>query len=58
MAPTIDMSAAENKNSVKVIEELLQKLNVSKEQADINSTANDLATFVNGDIEEADAPTK
>ncbi|TID26838.1 ARM repeat-containing protein [Venturia nashicola] len=52
------MSAAENKNSVKVIEELLQKLSVSKEQADINSTSNDLATFVNGDIEEADAPTK
>lgn len=58
MAPAIDMSAAENKNSVKVIEELLQKLSVSKEQADINSTSNDLATFVNGDIEEADAPTK
>jgi elongation factor 3 len=47
-----------NKGSIKVIEELLQKLSVSKEQADINSTSIDLATFVNGDIEEADAPTK
>jgi elongation factor 3 len=49
---------SENKGSIKVIEELLQKLSVSKEQADINSTSIDLATFVNGDIEEADAPTR
>lgn len=49
---------SQNKGSIKVIEELLQKLSVSKEQADINSTSIDLATFVNGDIEEADAPTQ
>jgi elongation factor 3 len=65
MAPAVDMASStpaqiksENKGSIKVIEELLQKLSISKEQADINSTALDLATFVNGDIEEADAPTK
>jgi elongation factor 3 len=65
MAPAVDMASAtpaqiksENKGSIKVIEELLQKLSVSKEQADINSTSIDLANFVNGDIEEADAPTK
>ena len=65
MAPAANMASStaaqiksENKGSIKVIEELLQKLSVSKEQADINSTSIDLATFVNGDIEEADAPTK
>lgn len=63
MAPAADMASSaqiksENKGSIKVIEELLQKLSISKEQADINSTSIDLATFVNGDIEEADAPTR
>jgi elongation factor 3 len=65
MAPAVDMASptpaqikSENKGSLKVIEELLQKLSISKDQADINSTSLDLANFVNGDIEEADAPTK
>jgi elongation factor 3 len=49
---------SENKKSVKVIEDLLAKLSVSKAQDEINATSIDLATFVNGDIEEADAPTK
>lgn len=51
-------SKSENSKSLKVIEELLSKLNISKAQDEINSTALDLANFVNGDIEEADAPTK
>jgi elongation factor 3 len=49
---------SENSKSVKVLEELLSKLTVSKAQDEINASALDLATFVNGDIEEADAPTK
>ena len=34
------------------------KLNVSKAQDEINASAMAIATFINGDIEEADAPTK
>ncbi|KAF2736785.1 ARM repeat-containing protein [Polyplosphaeria fusca] len=48
---------AENSKSLKVLEELLGKLTISKEQADINSAALDIATFINGDIEEAEVPT-
>lgn len=49
---------SENSKSLKVIEELLSKLSISKSQDEINSTALNLATFVNGPIEEGDAPTK
>ncbi|KAF2450383.1 ARM repeat-containing protein [Karstenula rhodostoma CBS 690.94] len=49
---------AENSKSVKVLEELLSKLNVSKAQDEINATASSIATFINGDIEEGDAPVK
>jgi elongation factor 3 len=48
----------ENAQAVKVLEELLQKLTVSKEQADINSASINLANYVNGDIEEQAAPTQ
>lgn len=49
---------SENKKSIKVLEELLSKLTTSNAKDDINASANDLATFINGDIEERDAPTK
>ena len=49
---------SENAKSLKVLEELLGKLNISESQDQVNAAALDLATFVNGDIEEADAPTK
>lgn len=60
MAPAAlsEASASENSKSVKVLEELLAKLTVSKAQDEINSSAASIATFINGDIEEADAPTK
>ncbi|KAJ4315231.1 translational elongation factor EF-1 alpha [Neodidymelliopsis sp. IMI 364377] len=62
MAPAAlhDASAqkSENSKAVKVLEELLSKLTVSKAQDEINSSAASIATFINGDIEEADAPTK
>ncbi|OCK84301.1 ARM repeat-containing protein [Lepidopterella palustris CBS 459.81] len=66
MAPAVDMDSAkhtpaniksENKKSLKVLEELFSKLNVSKSQDEVNAASLDLATFINGDIEEADAPT-
>lgn len=57
-AHTAGQVKSENAKSVKVLEELLSKLTVSKSQDEINSSSLDLATFVNGDIEEQDAPTK
>lgn len=62
MAPAAlhDASAikSENSKAVKVLEELLGKLTISKAQDEINASAASIATFINGDIEEADAPTK
>ncbi|KIW08884.1 uncharacterized protein PV09_00807 [Verruconis gallopava] len=62
MAPAATSSksaqASENSKSVKAVEELLSKLSISKEQDEINKVSLDLATLVNGDIEDADAPTQ
>lgn len=55
---TASMSSKENKNSQKVLDELMAKLNISKEQADINSATHNLAVFINSPIEEHDAPTR
>ena len=53
------MSATkENKGSVKVLDELMAQLNISKEQDQINAATHNLAVFINGDIETNDAPTK
>ena len=49
---------SENQKSMKVIEELLAKLTVSKAQEDINAASLDLASFINGEIVEGDAPTR
>lgn len=48
----------ENAQSLKVLDELFQKLTVSKESADIKESANQLASFINGRIEDQDVPTK
>ena len=46
------MSASkENKGSVKVLEELLAKLNMSKDQADINAATHNISVFVNSNEE-------
>ncbi|TKA81984.1 Elongation factor 3 [Cryomyces minteri] len=68
MAPAVDIMEtnthtqsqikSENKQSVQVLEQLLSKLTVSKSQDEINASSQDLASFINGDIEEQDAPTK
>ncbi len=49
---------SENAKSVKVLEGLLQKLTVSKSQDEVNASSLNIASFINGDIEEQDAPTK
>ena len=51
-------TASENKKSIKVLDELLSKLSISKNAAESSEAANNIATFINGNIEEHDAPTK
>ena len=63
MAPALDtMSSAaitsENQKSIKVLDELLQKLTISKTKAEATYAAENLATFINGPIEEHEVPTK
>ncbi|KAJ4300574.1 translational elongation factor EF-1 alpha [Collariella sp. IMI 366227] len=50
--------AAENAKSVKVLEELMQKLTISKEADAIKESAAAIASFINGRIEDLDTPTK
>ncbi|KAI9793262.1 MAG: translational elongation factor EF-1 alpha [Peltula sp. TS41687] len=67
MAPAIDVMeatqsssavASENAKSVKVLDELLSKLNISKTPEETNAAVANIASFINGPIEEHDAPTK
>jgi elongation factor 3 len=62
MAPAAASNAAdvksENSKALKTLEELLGKLTISKAQDEINAASLSIATFINGDIEEKDAPTK
>jgi len=51
------MSASENAKSIKVLEDLLQKLSVSKGD-ETEYAAKNLATFVNGPIEDHAVPAK
>lgn len=48
----------ENAQSIKVLDDLMAKLSVSKSQDEVNAVTNNIATFINGPIEEQDAPTK
>ena len=61
MAPALDSEvqiAAENKQSTQVLEQLLSKLSVSKSADEAKGASQEIATFINGDIQEHDAPTK
>lgn len=49
---------SENAQSVKVLDELFQKLTVSKEQDEIKQSSSELASFINGRIEDQAVPTK
>ncbi len=49
---------SENAQSVKVLDELFQKLTVSKEAAEIKESSAELASFINGRIEDQAVPTK
>lgn len=49
---------SENAKSVKVLDELLSKLTISKTADETSAAAGNIASFINGPIEEHDAPTK
>lgn len=52
------MSAKENAQSLKVLDELMSKLTVSKDAAETKEATTALASFINGRIEDQDAPEK
>jgi elongation factor 3 len=57
--PAVDnMASKENSKSIKVLDDLMAKLNISKSQDETNAATANLATFIHGPIEEAEAPTK
>ena len=49
---------SENAKSVKVLDELMGKLTIAKTADETKDAAGNIAAFINGDIEEHDAPTK
>lgn len=51
-------SAKETAKSVTVIEELLKTLSISKSQDEANAAAGNIATLLNGPIEETAVPQK
>jgi len=53
-----DVIASENKKSLKVLDELFAALNVAPLGSEADSAALNIAHFINGAIEEHDAPTK
>jgi elongation factor 3 len=47
------MSAATgNKQSIKILDELLQKLTIAKDESEVSAASHSLASFINGAIEE------
>merc|ERR1711939_232298 len=57
MAASEDQIKKENKQSTKVLEELMGKLSVSQPGDEAKGFSQEIATFINGDIEEHAAPT-
>lgn len=49
---------SENAQSVKVLDELFQKLTVSTEAAAMKEASGEIASFINGRIEDQDVPNK
>ena len=49
---------SENAQSLKVLDELMQQLTISKEAPAIKDASAALASFMNGRIEDKDVPTK
>ena len=68
MAPAIDVMeafqpsgktiASENLMSQKTLDNLMSQLTISKSKDEISASAHNIATFINGPIEEHAVPTK
>lgn len=58
MTSTPATSAKETKQSLATLEQLLQKLSISKAQDEANAAASNIATLLNGPIEEHAVPLK
>lgn len=50
--------ANENAQSIKVLDQLMSTLTIAKSEDETNAATTNIASFINGPIEEADAPTK
>ncbi|KAJ8128623.1 hypothetical protein O1611_g5010 [Lasiodiplodia mahajangana] len=50
--------SSENAKSIKVLDDLMAKLTISKDAAAIKDASAALASFINGQIEDQEAPTK
>ena len=51
-------SAKENTQSLKVLDDLFQNLSIAKDPAATKDASASLASFINGRIEDQDAPIK
>lgn len=49
---------SENAQSVKVLDDLMSKLTISKDAASIKEASGALATFINGNIQDQEAPLR
>jgi elongation factor 3 len=61
MAPAATSAAeqkSENSKAIKVLDDLFSQLSVSKAPEEVITASNNIATYINGDIEERDAPTQ
>ncbi|KAI5785047.1 armadillo-type protein [Peziza echinospora] len=61
MAPAVDVASAissENQKSAKVLDELMAKLTISKTPTEISNASQNLASFINGPIQEHELPSK
>ncbi len=52
------MSASENAQSTKVLDDLMKKLTLAKDASAIKESSAAIAIFINGDIVDLDCPTK
>lgn len=53
--PTLSFSmsaATGNKQSIKILDELLQKLSIAKDETEVSAATHSLSQFINGAIEE------
>lgn len=50
--------ANENAQSIKVLDQLMSNLTIAKSEDETKAATANIASFINGPIEEADAPTK